>query len=138
MASASGAYYVSQTTPYPQNAVTPQLTPCTQLRHEMQREKLQLQELSCEYYELLLETYQRTVSFGARPSQALNRLLDTCQQMLDTEQSPLPAITDANELQFWYQFSTTIEQYCRLQQRLLNYPADISRWQIERPLCQAC
>lgn len=138
MASASGAYYVSQTPPYPQSTVTHQFTSRKQIRHEMQREKLELQELSSEYYGLLLDTYERTIISDAKPAQALNQLLDTCQQMLNTNQPLLPETVEPAELQFWYQFSATIEQYCRLQQRLLNYPASVSKWQLEQPLCRAC
>lgn len=138
MASASGAYYVSQTPPYPQSAVTPQFTSRKQIRHEMQREKLELQELSSEYYGLLLDTYERTIICDAKPAHALNQLLDACQQMLNTNQPFLPETVEAAELRFWYQFSSTIEQYCRLQQRLLNYPSSVSKWQLEHPLCRAC
>ncbi len=138
MASASGAYFVSQTTPCPQSTVTPEFTSRSQIRHEMQREKLQLQELSSEYFGLLLEAYERHINPGKKCIRALTLFLDRCQSTLTTPNQLLPELTEPAELRFWYQFSTTIDQYCRLQQRLLNYPSNISGWQIEQPLCPAC
>lgn len=120
-----------QFTPDLPNSAT---TPTTLTRHQMQREKLSLQEMISEYYGLLLEEFERRVDNSPSRIEALNDLLACCQQHLGRDSTPAAEITDAGSFRFWCQFHATIDQYCQLQHRLFTFPATVGQWQMERSI----
>ena len=139
MASALRTEFTIQERPYDSNygACPTASEGKEQARQQMRQEKIGLQTLISEYYCLLLDEYERSISRDKPRGTKLNRLLEKGQQHLDDQgQIPSP-VSDETLLLFWCQFQTTIEQYCRLQQRLYQFPSTLSQWQMEKGLPQS-
>jgi len=130
MTSAVNAQFIFEELPYRHNyqQTSPDVITSQQARHQMQMEKLSLQELVSEYFSLLLEEFERSVDSSKQRVQKLTNLLEQCQQH---ETGNMPEIYDPKQLQFWCRFQTTIDQYCKVQERLMNFPSSISRWQMD-------
>lgn len=96
-------------------------------RDIMMQEKLALQELSREFYLLLLDEYRQNVSNDNASQLDLQLLLD-----MHIEQGGyrIQRRLHNNKVeQFSYKYRLTIEQYCRLQIRLRDFPTSLSDWQ---------
>ena len=131
MASAVSAQFIFEEQPYIHDytQTSPDVITSHQARHQMQMEKLSLQELISEYFSLLLDEFERSVDSSKQRVQKLTNLLEQCQNQNDY--GAVPEIDDPAQLRFWCRFNATIEQYCQMQRRLLDFPTSISRWQLE-------
>lgn len=96
-------------------------------RDIMIQEKLALQELSMEFYQLLLDEYKHNVSSDPTAELDLQLLLNN--QIADPVDLNSPQQRYNRVENFCYKYRLTIEQYCRLQTRLREFPKTLSEWQ---------